>query len=90
MSLHPKNFRKLGQRRVAGERSAPDPNLIRLTTRDSVLYGLPDFSALPHIEGLVIRKDWLDKLNLKAPTTMLPTFRFYNENLESLCSVSSR
>ncbi len=48
--------------------SNPDRN--KLATWDGVMYGLPDPGTLPHIDGLVIRKDWLDKLNLKAPTTM--------------------
>jgi putative aldouronate transport system substrate-binding protein len=42
----------------------------KLATWDGVMYGLPDPGTLPHIDGLVIRKDWLDKLNLKAPTTL--------------------
>ncbi len=47
-----------------------DADRNRLATWDGVLYGLPDAGALPHIEGLVIRRDWLDKLGLKAPTTL--------------------
>ena len=46
----------------------PDRNL--LATWDGVLYGLADPGTLPHIDGLVVRKDWLDKLGLKAPTTL--------------------
>jgi putative aldouronate transport system substrate-binding protein len=42
----------------------------KLATWGGVLYGMPDPGTLPHIDGLVVRKDWLDKLNLKAPKTL--------------------
>ncbi len=47
-----------------------DPFLISLTTLDKALYGLAEPPPLPKREGLVVRKDWLDKLGLKAPTTL--------------------
>jgi putative aldouronate transport system substrate-binding protein len=34
------------------------------------MYALPVPGAMPRTEGLVIRKDWLDKLALKVPTTL--------------------
>jgi putative aldouronate transport system substrate-binding protein len=46
-----------------------DPLLINLVTFDGHQYGLPEPPPLPRREGLVIRKDWLDKLNLEVPTT---------------------
>jgi putative aldouronate transport system substrate-binding protein len=46
-----------------------DPLAISLVTFDGKQYGLPEPPPLPKREGLVIRKDWLDKLNLSAPTT---------------------
>jgi putative aldouronate transport system substrate-binding protein len=36
----------------------------------NVLLGLSTPGAMPRVEGLVIRKDWLDKLGLKVPTTL--------------------
>jgi|GEM_PF-113467 len=47
-----------------------DPLLIDLVTFDGHQYGLPEPPAIPKREGLVIRKDWLDKLGLEAPTTL--------------------
>lgn len=47
-----------------------DASRNKLGTWDGVMYSLPDPGALPHIDGLVIRQDWLDKLALKAPTTL--------------------
>jgi putative aldouronate transport system substrate-binding protein len=47
-----------------------DPLLLSLVTFDGALYGLPEPPPLPKREGLAIRKDWLDKLGLKAPTTL--------------------
>lgn len=47
-----------------------DPDRNKLATWDGVMYGLPDPGTLPHIDGLVVRRDWLDKLGLKAPTTL--------------------
>jgi putative aldouronate transport system substrate-binding protein len=54
--------------RTASHYSDPDRN--RLATVDGSMYGLPDPGAMPKTDGLVIRQDWLDKLSLKAPTTM--------------------
>ncbi len=45
-----------------------DPLLIDLVTFDGKQYGLPEPPPLPKREGFVIRKDWLDKLNLQPPT----------------------
>jgi putative aldouronate transport system substrate-binding protein len=46
-----------------------DPLTIELVTFDGHQYGLPEPPPLPKREGFVIRKDWLDKLGLEAPTT---------------------
>lgn len=46
-----------------------DPLLIDLVTFDGHQYGFPEPPPLPKREGFVIRKDWLDKLGLEAPTT---------------------
>jgi putative aldouronate transport system substrate-binding protein len=46
-----------------------DPLLINLVTFDGHQYGFPEPPPLPKREGLVIRKDWLDKLGLEVPTT---------------------
>jgi len=46
-----------------------DPLLIDLVTFDGHIYGLPEPPAIPRREGLVIRKDWLDNLALRVPTT---------------------
>ena len=46
-----------------------DPLLIGLVTWDGHQYGFPEPPPIPKREGLVIRKDWLDKLGLEAPTT---------------------
>ena len=37
---------------------------------DGKQWGFVEVANLPRREGLVIRKDWLDKLGLKAPTTL--------------------
>lgn len=47
-----------------------DASRNKLGTWDGVMYSLPDPGTLPHIDGLVVRRDWLDKLGLKAPTTL--------------------
>ncbi|OGN93038.1 MAG: hypothetical protein A2Y88_10515 [Chloroflexi bacterium RBG_13_48_10] len=46
-----------------------DPLAIDLVTFDGKQYGLPEPPPLPRREGFVIRQDWLDKLDLEAPTT---------------------
>jgi putative aldouronate transport system substrate-binding protein len=46
-----------------------DPLAIDLVTFYGEQYGLPEPPPLPRREGLVIRKDWLDKLGLAVPTT---------------------
>lgn len=52
------------------EKHYNDPLLIDLVTFDGHQYGLPEPPAIPKREGLVIRKDWLDKLGLEPPTTL--------------------
>jgi len=52
------------------ERHYNDPLLLDLVTFDGRQYGLPEPPAIPKREGLVIRKDWLDKLGLEPPTTL--------------------
>lgn len=47
-----------------------DPATQALVTFDGVQYAFVEAPNLPKREGLVIRKDWLDKLGLKAPTTV--------------------
>jgi putative aldouronate transport system substrate-binding protein len=54
--------------RTAGHYS--DPNRNKLVTLDGKMYGLPDPGQLPTTDGLVIRKDWLDKLGLAMPKTL--------------------
>lgn len=39
------------------------------TTIDGVSYGLASPGSIPRNEGVLIRKDWLDKLGLKVPVT---------------------
>ena len=46
-----------------------DPLLINLVAWDGHQYGFPEPPPIPKREGLVIRKDWLDKLGLEVPTT---------------------
>jgi putative aldouronate transport system substrate-binding protein len=46
-----------------------DPLLINLVTFNGHQYGFPEPPPIPKREGLVIRKDWLDKLGLEVPTT---------------------
>lgn len=46
-----------------------DPLAINLVTFYGEQYGLPEPPPIPKREGLVIRKDWLDKLGLAVPTT---------------------
>jgi putative aldouronate transport system substrate-binding protein len=47
-----------------------DPMRNKLVMVNKKMYGLPDPGAMDRVEGLVIRKDWLDKLGLKVPTTI--------------------
>jgi len=47
-----------------------DPLRNKLVQINKKMYGLPDPGAMDRVEGLVIRKDWLDKLGLKVPTTL--------------------
>jgi putative aldouronate transport system substrate-binding protein len=51
------------------EKHYNDPLLNSLVTFDGQQYGLAEPPPLPRREGLVIRKDWLDKLGLEVPTT---------------------
>lgn len=46
-----------------------DPVALDLVTFDGKQYGFPEPPPIPKREGLVIRKDWLDKLGLEVPTT---------------------
>jgi putative aldouronate transport system substrate-binding protein len=46
-----------------------DPLALDLVTFNGQLYGFPEPPPIPKREGLVIRKDWLDKLGLAVPTT---------------------
>jgi len=46
-----------------------DPLAIDLVTFNGHQYGFPEPPPIPKREGLVIRKDWLDKLGLAVPTT---------------------
>lgn len=47
-----------------------DPSSLALTKLDGKQICTVEVPNLPRREGLVIRKDWLDKLGLKAPTTI--------------------
>ncbi len=47
-----------------------DPKRMTLGTIGGVQYGLVEPPPIPKREGYVIRKDWLDKLGLKPPTTL--------------------
>ncbi|PKO12246.1 MAG: ABC transporter substrate-binding protein [Chloroflexi bacterium HGW-Chloroflexi-10] len=42
----------------------------KLVMVDGSMYGLPDPGAMPMTDGMVIRKDWLEKLGLEVPTTL--------------------
>lgn len=46
-----------------------DSNSRNYTTVDGKSYGLASPGSIPRNEGLVIRKDWLDKLELQVPKT---------------------
>ena len=43
--------------------------LLDMVTFDGSVYGLPEPPIIPKREGFVIRQDWLDALDLEAPTT---------------------
>lgn len=46
-----------------------DPKLLAESSIDGKIYGI--FKAFPQArDGIIYRKDWLDALNLKAPTTL--------------------
>ena len=47
-----------------------DANSIAHTTIDGHVYGFASPGAIAKNEGLLIRKDWLDKLGLEVPTTI--------------------
>jgi putative aldouronate transport system substrate-binding protein len=47
-----------------------DKSAFALASLDGKQMGFVEKPNLPRREGLVIRKDWLDKLGLKAPTTI--------------------
>ncbi len=42
----------------------------KLVTLNKVMYGLPEPGQLPITDGFVIRQDWLDKVNMKAPRNL--------------------
>jgi putative aldouronate transport system substrate-binding protein len=46
------------------------PESKSFTTINGKSYGLASPGAIPKKEGMLIRKDWLDKLGLKAPVTI--------------------
>lgn len=47
-----------------------DPDLAKLFTVDGQQYVLQEPNQLPKRQALYIRQDWLDKLNLDAPTSL--------------------
>jgi putative aldouronate transport system substrate-binding protein len=47
-----------------------DPVTKKLVMLSGKMYGLPDPGSMPRVEGVVIRKDWLDKLKLPVPKTL--------------------
>ena len=47
-----------------------DVSSIQNTTFNGHSYGLADPGSIPRNEGLLIRKDWLDKLGLSVPKTL--------------------
>ncbi len=47
-----------------------DPVGKKVATANGKLYALPSPGAIPKVEGVVIRKDWLDKLGLQVPKTL--------------------
>jgi len=49
---------------------ASHPEVWNYVTRDGKKYGLPFYTGGEPISVMWIRQDWLDKLNLKAPTTI--------------------
>jgi len=51
-----------------------DPVRMKLGAVEGVQYGLVEPPPIPKREGFVIRKDWLDKLGLKEPTTLDEVF----------------
>jgi putative aldouronate transport system substrate-binding protein len=60
-----------------------DPHRNALVTVDGAMYGLPDPGQIPTTDGLVIRKDWLDKLGLAMPKTLddlLAVAKAFTEN----------
>ncbi len=52
-----------------------DPLALDLVTFYDHQYGLPEPPPIPRREGLVIRKDWLDNLALRTPTTPEELFK---------------
>jgi putative aldouronate transport system substrate-binding protein len=60
-----------------------DPMRNKLAKVNNVSYGLADFGAMEKVEGVVIRKDWLDRLKLKVPKTLeeyIAVARAFTEN----------
>ncbi|WP_158560852.1 extracellular solute-binding protein [Paenibacillus contaminans] len=59
---HAPNIKKLFEK---------DPNIVKsLKSPDGHIYGLPTLNYSPQMTTMIIRKDWLDRLNLKAPETI--------------------
>lgn len=54
---------------VSSQTNDPDSVWARLTV-DGKLYGIPYMSGMPTKYLNVLRKDWMDKLNLEIPTTL--------------------
>ena len=52
-----------------------NPKLIQLSKVNGVRYGLVERSLFRNRHGLFVRKDWLDKLGLKAPTNLEDFFQ---------------
>jgi putative aldouronate transport system substrate-binding protein len=47
-----------------------DPNRNNQVVYNGAMYALPDPGQMVQTDAMVIRQDWLDKLGLKAPTTL--------------------
>ncbi|HMB24293.1 MAG TPA: hypothetical protein VKP08_15725, partial [Anaerolineales bacterium] len=47
-----------------------DPDRNKQVVYDGAMYGLPDPGQMVQTDAMVIRQDWLDKLELKAPTNL--------------------
>jgi putative aldouronate transport system substrate-binding protein len=61
-------IQKLMPKRFADR--SKDSKLVQLSTFNNVRYGFIERSIFKNRHGMLIRKDWLTKLGLKAPTTL--------------------